>query len=196
MNEQNATTTCDVPALWMEHKTALYHYILKRVNDREMAEDILQEVLLKVYHFCLTKSGVRNLRSWLFQIAQNTITDVYRHNQKVKTTDSFPIVAEEDEQQAFQEALPYILPMLDFLPEAYARPLKMADIDGMKQAEVATALGLTLTAAKSRIQRGRELLKAEFITCCHFETDKNGNLISFDIKESCKPLQELKKKNS
>lgn len=129
-----------------------------------------------------------------FSNCTKPLTDWHRQNAKIKTTNAFPALIEDDDAQAFQEALPYILPMLDFLPEAYARPLKMADIDGMKQAEVAAALKLSLSAVKSRIQRARELLKAEFITCCHFETDRNGNLLSFAVKDSCKPLQNLKLK--
>ena len=62
-----------------------------------------------------------------------------------------------------------------------------------KKVDMAKKLNLGLPATKSRIQRARQLLKAEFITCCHFETDTQGNLISFEIKESCEPLQKIKK---
>ena len=102
-------------------------------------------------------------------------------------------VVEQEDNAAFLEAQQYILPMLAFLPEEYAKPLKMYDIDNKKQADIARELNLTLSATKSRIQRARQLLKAEFITCCRFETDKQGNLISFQIKASCEPLQNLKK---
>ena len=65
-DSDNKIPNCDVPALWLEHKTALKGYIYKRVADEDLVNDILQEVLLKVYNFCLSKSGVRNVRSWLF----------------------------------------------------------------------------------------------------------------------------------
>ena len=83
--------------------------------------------------------------------------------------------------------------MLDFLPKKYAVPLKMADIEGLKQADIAQKLNMNLSATKTRIQRARQLLKSEFGTCCHFETDKKGIIISFDIKDSCEPLQKVKK---
>jgi RNA polymerase sigma-70 factor, ECF subfamily len=186
--------SCDVPAIWLEHKKELFNFILKRVKDRQLSEDILQEVLMKVYKFCLSKSGVRNLRSWLFQIAQNTITDHYRKSSKF-TDRELPDIAEEDENMAFKEAVNFIEPMLGFLPEDYSIPLKMADIDGLKQAEIAHRLGLSIPATKSRIQRARQLLKAEFVTCCNFETDAQGNLVSFDIKASCTPLLNYREKN-
>ncbi|HSI70084.1 MAG TPA: RNA polymerase sigma factor SigZ [Gillisia sp.] len=187
--------SCDVPAIWQDHKNELFSFILKRVKDRELSEDILQEVLMKVYKFCLSKRGVRNLRSWLFQIAQNTITDHYRSSSKF-TDSEVPDVAEEDENMAFKEAVNFIEPMLGFLPEEYAVPLRMADIDGLKQAEIAQKLSLSLPATKSRIQRARQLLKAEFVTCCNFETDAQGNLVSFDIKATCTPLLNYHKKNN
>lgn len=186
-------TNCDVPALWQEHKNELRNFILKRVKDQDLTNDILQDVLMKVYNFCISKSGVRNIRSWLFQIAQNTITDHYRKQSKFTDIDSLTEIENEDQNVAFSEATKYILPMLDFLPKKYAVPLKLADIDNMKQADIAQKLNLSLPATKSRIQRARQLLKSEFITCCHFKTDKQGNLISFEIKDSCEPLQKVKK---
>jgi len=186
-------TNCDVPALWQEHKNELRNFIQKRVKDQELTNDILQGVLMKVYNFCISKSGVRNIRSWLFQIAQNTIIDHYRKQSKFTDLDNLNEIETEDQNVAFSEATNYILPMLDFLPKEYAVPLKLADIDNMKQADIARKLNLSLPATKSRIQRARQLLKAEFITCCHFETDTQGNLISFNIKDSCEPLQKVKK---
>lgn len=186
-------TNCDVPALWQEHKNELRKFILKRVRDQDLTNDILQDVLMKVYNFCISKSGVRNIRSWLYQIAQNTIIDHYRKQKKSTDLDNLNKLENEDQNVAFNEATNYILPMLDFLPKKYAEPLKLADIDNMKQADIAKKLKLGLPATKSRIQRARKLLKAEFITCCHFETDAQGNLISFEIKDSCKPLQKVKK---
>lgn len=192
-SETPITTYCDVPSLWQAHKDALRSFILKRVKDQDLADDILQETLLKVYKHCTEKTGVKNIRSWLFQIAYNNIMDHYRNQTKYSNNETFPELIAEETNEAYQDALNYILPMLAFLPEDYSTPLKMADIDGLKQADIAKKLGLTLTAVKSRIQRGRNLLKAEFMTCCHFETDKKGNIIAFSIKESCAPLQKHKK---
>lgn len=183
---------CDVPSLWIEHKNELRNFIYKRVKDEDLTNDILQEVLIKVYNFCISKSGVKNIRSWLFQIAQNTIIDNYRRQSKFIQQEAEFDLADEDENMAFKDAVNYILPMLDFLPVKYAEPLKLADIDGLKQADIAQKIGLNLSATKSRIQRARQLLKEEFVTCCFFETDKQGNIISFEIKDSCKPLQKIK----
>lgn len=179
---------CNVPEIWLEHKKELRNFIYKRVKDQDLANDILQEVLVKIYNFCLKGGGVKNLRSWLFQIARNSIIDHYRKNKKFSGNE-VPEIAGEDENIAYKEAVVYIEPILNFLPEEYAIPLKMADLEGMKQAEIAEKLSLTIPAVKSRIQRARKLLKAEFVTCCDLETDARGNIISFEIKDSCTPLR-------
>lgn len=184
-----AQANCDVSGLWTEHKDALYRFILKRTRDEDHAKDILQEVLMKVYGFCMNKSGVGNVRSWLFQIAHNCIIDHIRKHGK--TSNNVPDVVADEESHVYQEAEEFLLPIIGFLPEAYAVPLRMSDIEGIKQAEIAQRLGLNLSATKSRIQRARQMLKEEFITCCHLETDRQGNLVSFQIKDSCKPLQQL-----
>ncbi len=59
-------TNCDVPALWLAHKNELRNFILKRVKDQDLTNDILQDVLMKVYKFCISKSGVRNIRELAF----------------------------------------------------------------------------------------------------------------------------------
>ncbi|RYZ49192.1 MAG: hypothetical protein EOP49_16885, partial [Sphingobacteriales bacterium] len=104
---------CNVPALWQEHKEALYYFILKRVHDEPTAKDISQEVLIKVYNFCVTKSGVRNVRSWLFQIAQNAIVDHYRKNKRNIPTETFHDAEEESEVSAMKDAAEFILPMIN-----------------------------------------------------------------------------------
>ena len=191
-SKENIQVNCDVPSLWEEHKLMLKSYIFKRVKDPDLTDEILQEVLLKVYGFCIRTSGVKNIRSWLFQIAHNCIIDNYRKYNKFPDVE-LPEEIQEDENLAFKDAVEYLEPLLGFLPPEYAIPLKLSDIDGLKQAEVAKQLDLSLSATKSRIQRARVLLKEEFITCCHLETDASGNLISFEVKASCKPLQQLKK---
>jgi len=184
---------CDVPALWQEHKEALYYYILKRVHDEPTAKDISQEVIIKVYNFCLSKSGVRNVRAWLYQIAHNAIVDYYRKNKRDIATDTFNETAEEEEVSAFKDAAEFILPMINLLPEMYAAPLRMSDVDGKKLKDIAEELGLELNAVKQRVSRARKHLKDVFTECCLMELDEQGRLVSFDIRPDCGVLQRYKK---
>lgn len=184
---------CDVPALWQEHKEALYYFILKRVKDEPTAKDISQEVLIKVYNFCLAKSGVRNVRSWLFQIAHNAIIDYARKHKRDVTTDTFHEAVDEENGSAFKEAAEFILPMINLLPELYATPLRLSDVDGVKLKDIAAQLNLGLPAVKQRVSRGRKLLKDVFTECCLLELNDKGRLVSFEIRPDCGALQRYKK---
>jgi RNA polymerase sigma-70 factor, ECF subfamily len=189
-------TNCDVPQLWLDHKDALKAYLRKRVDDPDQVNDILQEVLLKVYTFCLSKTGIKNVRSWLFQIAQHALIDTVRNNKRLVKMEEDPELSLEERdsaQEAYQEAVEYILPMINLLPSHYAVPLRLADVEGIKQTEIARQLNLGISATKSRIQRARGMLKDLFAECCQMEMDGQGRLLTFDIKPDCRSLQAYKK---
>lgn len=180
--------SCSIPDIWSEHKQVLRNYIKKRVYDEALTDDILQEVIIKLYNSCSSAAGVKNLRAWLFTIAHNTIIDHFRKNKQ--SYQYLPGIADQSEAESFHEAATLVIPLLSFLPEEYAEPLKLSDIDGLKQNDIASRLGLSLTATKSRIQRARQMLKNKFLICCELEVNKDGGLISASPKQSCKPLQE------
>lgn len=180
-------TYTDASALWSDYKNEMLFYILKKIKDKEIANDLSHEVLMKIYNSCCSNTEIRNVRSWMFQIAHNTTIDYLKKENKF--TDEITDVIEKDENNSYQEVEELIKPLIKLLPEKYAVPLLLADIEELKQAEVSKKINLSLTATKSRIQRARKLLKEKIIECCNLELDEKGNLLSLEIKQSCAPLQ-------
>jgi RNA polymerase sigma-70 factor, ECF subfamily len=187
-------TTCDVPKFWLEYKDMVYSYILKHTKDNDLAQDLTQEVLLKVYRFCLSRSGVKNERSWLFEIARNTIMDHYR---KHKQTVSCEALEESDESPAtvdvYKSMADYIEPLLTCLPDMYRQPLQL-DLEGVDQKEIARRLGLELPTAKSRVQRARKLMKEQLFECLYLDLDADGKVTGFASKPGCKTLEIFEQK--
>jgi len=184
----------DISSLWLEYKNGLKYYIFKKVKNEEIANDLSHEVLMKVYNSCCSSVNIKNVRSWMFQIAHNTTIDYLKKQNKF--TDNVPENYDNDDYDVYQEANEIVKPLMQLLPEKYATPLQLSDIEELKQKEVAQKLNLSLTATKSRIQRARNLLKEKIIECGNLEKDEKGNLISLGIKSNCKPIQKsLKKKN-
>ena len=131
----------------------------------------------------------------MFQIAHNTTIDYLKKQNKF--TNKVPENYDDDYYNVFQEANEVIKPLIQLLPDKYAIPLHLSDIEEFKQKEVAQKLNLSLTATKSRIQRARNLLKEKIIECGNLEKDEKGNLISLEIRSDCKPIQKsLRKKNN
>lgn len=184
---------CNIFEVWEEYKSSLLGYIKKRVTDDDDAKDILQDVLLKSYQYCSNGKTVLYLKSWLYKITQNTIIDYHKKNNKT-TSFTLDIVEGNNEKSIVGEASDYIKALLRLLPNDYATPLYMSDIDGMEQKIIAEKLGLTLSNTKSRIQRARVKLKERFLECCIVSFGESGEMISFDIKPQCTELQIEKNK--
>ena len=184
----------DISSLWLEYKNGLKYYIFKKVKNEEIANDLSHEVLMKVYNSCCSSVNIKNVRSWMFQIAHNTTIDYLKKQNKF--TVNVPENYDNDDYDVYQEANEIVKPLMQLLPEKYAIPLQLSDIEELKQKEVAQKLNLSLTATKSRIQRARNLLKEKIIECGNLEKDEKGNLISLGIRSDCKPIQKsLRKKN-
>jgi RNA polymerase sigma-70 factor, ECF subfamily len=184
---------CDVPALWNEYQERLLAFIKKRVKDPDDANDIHQDVLVKVYNFCQHKSGVRNINSWLFQIAQNTIADYYKSRGKFAEAQGQEPPGQEDSDAVLKEAAAYVMPLIGLLPVEYAEPLILSDIQNLKQKDIAAQLGLSLSATKSRVQRARQLLKAEFSECFIIQYGRSGSIVDIYLKDNCAPIQREKR---
>jgi len=178
--------------IWTESKDKLFGYVLSRFKNRALAEEVTQEVLLKIHKSCCSDREISNLNSWLYQIAHHASLDIVKRETKHGQLDQ---TDENDSSSIAWEELSFFLePLINFLPEKYAIPLKMADLENIPQKEIAAKLGLGLSATKSRIQRARLQLKEEILACFNLETDKNGIPISFELKDNCSPLKRVKKK--
>ena len=82
--------------------------------------------------------------------------------------------------------------MVESLPDDYRQALLLTEYEGLTQRELAERLGLSVSGAKSRVQRAREKLKEMLLDCCHFEFDRLGRVIDYQPKYACFTNQECK----
>jgi RNA polymerase sigma-70 factor (ECF subfamily) len=173
--------------IWDEFSSVLRTFISRRVSNPSQAEDILQEVFIKIHsNIELLKENTK-IRSWIYQITRNTIIDYYR-KQKIKTEDidaaafeekeTFHAIDEMIEAGPAQEVAAGLRGMIDELPEKYSQALYLVEFEGLSQVELAKRLGISVSGAKSRVQRGRQLLRDSLMKCCHFELDRYGTIIN------------------
>jgi RNA polymerase sigma-70 factor, ECF subfamily len=185
----DAACGCVAP-VFLEYEDRLRAFIGKRVKDKSQTDDLAHQVLLKLYAHCEQIPKVQHLKGWLYQITRNTMHDFFRENSRLVGLSPGEDLPAETEDAFAQEMLELVRPLIGLLPPEYAQPLLLSDLEGVPQKEVAKKLGLGLSATKSRIQRGREKLRALFTECCHLELDRQGNLIRAEIRSDCKPLQQ------
>ena len=168
--------------IYSDFDTRLKSFTLRRVSDPNAAEDVLQEVYLKIHSHIQDVRDTERLESWIYRIARNAITDYYRRTRPQDELSESVAAPALDEPDAVSELAPSVRDMLRCLPSKYRRPLEMTELEGLTQVEVAGRLQISVSAAKSRVQRAREKLKAAFLDCCHFEFDRLGNVISFQAR--------------
>jgi RNA polymerase sigma-70 factor (ECF subfamily) len=184
----------EVSSLWIEYKSGLKYYILKKIKNEDLADELSHEVLMKIYKSCCSGNEIKNIRSWMYQIAHNTVIDHLKKEDKF--ADEVTEILGVDEINTYEDVEEFVEPLIKLLPEKYAAPLLLSDIEGINQIEVSKKMNLSLTATKSRIQRARKLLKEKIIECSNLEINAKGNPISIEIKPDCEPLKKKLRKNN
>lgn len=173
-------------AIWDTFDAGLRRFILKRISDRGAAEDVLQEVYLRIHSRIATLRDRRKLHGWIYQIAHNAITDYYRSS---KATTELPEALSPpeapDDNDAARELAPSVRAMIDTLPDKYRQALILTEYQGLTQEQMARQLGLSVSGAKSRVQRAREKLKDMLLACCHFQLDRRGNILTYQPRCRC-----------
>jgi RNA polymerase sigma-70 factor (ECF subfamily) len=168
----------EVERIWKEYGNNLRHFIEKRVSDKSALDDILQDVFIKIHSGIDKLEDSSRIQSWLYQIARNTIIDYYRTR---RITEELPeeIGYEANDNDVMGELSECLGPMIQALPETYKEAVELFELEGIDQEQIADRLGLSLSGAKSRVQRGRRKLKEMLLDCCHFEFDRRGSVIDF-----------------
>jgi RNA polymerase sigma-70 factor, ECF subfamily len=171
---------------WSDVASHLRGYIRTRLPDHFAAEDILQDVYLRAHTRLAKSDQPKNLEAWLFQIAKNAIVDHYRKLRPTEEVDDSLLAedAELDIEDA-EKLKASFRRMVQNLPEPYREAVTLTEIEGLTQRKLAGRLGISLSGAKSRVQRGREMLKKDLMECCEFEFDTRGKVIDYKPKGDC-----------
>ncbi len=171
------TSLQSVESVYTRFHARLRAFALHHVPDPAAADDILQDVYLKIHAHVQDLRDTDRLESWIFQVARNAIADHYRRTRpQAELPETLPAPVQEEPDTA-SELAASIRDMVRCLPPKYRQALELADLQGLSQAELAARLGLSLSGAKSRVQRARQKLKEAFLDCCHFEYDRYGRVI-------------------
>ena len=169
-------------------------FILRYVNDQSVADDILQEVFIKIHEKLGSLRDETKIHSWVFQIARNTIFDYFRERRlkfqeiekfDFENSDFQEVVDYKNERNLSDEITSGLRPLIESLPQKYAQALLLVEYKGMSQIELAKKLKITPSGAKSRVQRARQMVKDTLMNCCHYEFDKYGNVIGVRTTSCC-----------
>jgi RNA polymerase sigma-70 factor (ECF subfamily) len=163
--------------IWHEFAEKLGRYIRARVSDPATAEDILQDVFLRIQRRVGQLQDPAKLEGWIYLIARNAIIDHYRtRKETVEVPETLPAEPDSDDGE-LDELKASFRRMIYSLPEPYREAVILTEFRGLTQQKLADRLGISLSGAKSRVQRGRAQLKQMLDECCTFEFDRRGKVI-------------------
>jgi RNA polymerase sigma-70 factor (ECF subfamily) len=193
VSAQRTAAAPDAEVIWREFRDGLLGFIERRVRSREIAEDILQEVMLRIHRQADGIERAEAVGAWAHAITRNAIADHYRSAQvrrEVATGREIdPERAGEPEAEAPDargELAACVAPLLTRLPPNYREALVLTELEGLTQAEAALRLEISLSGAKARVQRGRAQLKELLLDCCHVELDRRGGITEYHARRgSC-----------
>jgi len=178
-------TSLPEPIQWADLRKRLCLFICNRTPNGDDAEDILQEVLLRVHTHLDTVQDIHKLESWVYQIARNSVIDYYRARRVVEELpEDLPVEEDEIAESAAESLAPALREIVESLPEICRDALMLTDYQGIPQANLARQLGVSQSTVKSRVQRGRQMVRDNLMNCCHFEFDRRGKVLDY-YKNCC-----------
>jgi RNA polymerase sigma-70 factor, ECF subfamily len=167
--------TLTTSAIWNNFNKELFRFIKKRVKDNDIANDLLQDIFVKIHLNLSTLKDTEKLTSWIYQITRNSILDYYKKNRRL--TEIPDNISEMEEPETFNDHFANCMkPFVDQLPQTYREAIFQTELGQLSQKEFAEKEDISYSGAKSRIQRGRKQLFEIFNECCQVSTDKYGNI--------------------
>jgi RNA polymerase sigma-70 factor (ECF subfamily) len=195
--------------LWHDVHDRLTAFVAQRVDDPADVADLVQTVFLRVHQHIASVADEQRLLPWLFQITRNAIADYYRAPVRrreiggdvadgaLDLPDEDRIVSEfpapdevaplqlsgsfsaSDEEPALRDLAGCVRPLVQLLPLPYREALTLVEFDGVPQVEVASQLGISVSGMKSRVQRGRLMLRDGLVACCDISRSATGGVLDF-----------------
>lgn len=157
------------------HLDAMYNFALRLTSDPSDAEDLVQDTIVKAYRFFSSYEKGTNAKAWLFRILKNSYINNYRKKSKQPNQVDYDEVStfyetiraertdtSDLEDKMFRDLIDDdISHALDELPEDFRTVVLLCDVEGFTYEEIANMLDVPIGTIRSRLHRGRNLLKAQ-----------------------------------
>jgi RNA polymerase sigma-70 factor (ECF subfamily) len=159
----------------MPHLDAMYNFAIRLTTDPTEAEDLVQDTIVKAFRFFNSYEKGTNAKAWLFRILKNSYINNYRKKSKQphqvdydEVSSYYETVRSEQSDTTDMEDIMYrdmlddqVTRALQRLPEDFRTVVLLCDVEGFTYEEIANMLDVPIGTIRSRLHRGRNLLRAE-----------------------------------
>ena len=185
----------DAEAAWSDLHARLRAFVARRVPDPHAADDIAQEILVRVHQRMGDLRDTERLDAWAYRIARNAIADHYRARgvsretpagDRLEDTIAAPLTDDDDDGDRVRAEMAACLsPMAKRLPDPYREAIELTDLGPLTQTAAAERLQLSVPGMKARVQRGRQKLRDMLLECCDVATDRRGRPTDYRPHRPC-----------
>lgn len=183
MSQENIALKHDVLPLWLRHESELRRWLVLRSPVKEEAQDLLQEVFIKVLRQGQKLTQVEQPRAWLFEVTRNTLIDrlriTHRHLPLPDDLEEWPAELDDPASTVDTLAQTCLARVLSELDASDREAIELCDLQGMTHAKYAQFKGVSLPAAKSRVQRARRRMREHMVQACQVSFNNQGQIEDF-----------------
>lgn len=169
---------------WQELQAKLRPFVARRVRSEADVDDVIQDVFLRIQRGLGALRDEERFGPWVYRVARSAVADHVRDAKRHVLSDEESLGAElpapepEDDGTVEREVASYIAPFVAMLRSPYREALTLTELEGLTQKQAAEMLGISHSGMKSRVQRGRQELRAALEDCCHIALDARGRVMS------------------
>jgi RNA polymerase sigma-70 factor (ECF subfamily) len=177
---------------WNRLRADIGRLVARRVPNVADIEDIIQEVLIRVWRHGSRLRDDERFGAWLSRVAHTAAADhlrsrgrhaLFAFDEERPPEVPVPPASATDDGQVMKGLIAAVLrPFVEQLPPHYREVITLSELEGLTHAAIAERLSLSVSGVKSRVQRGREQLKEMLERCCEFALDARGAPVSCQVR--------------
>ncbi|MEO1222586.1 MAG: sigma-70 family RNA polymerase sigma factor [Pseudomonadota bacterium] len=184
---------------WAEFSARLRRYVSRRVSPSHV-DDLTGDILVRLVANADKLSGSDKPLAWVHRVANNAIIDFHRRSvTEDRALEQAALLAEKPSEAANDAVASLsgcMIPFINRLAPHYAEALLLTEIGGLTQRAAAERLGLSVPGLKSRVQRGRLLLKQSVLRCCSVEASQSGRIVDYHRRSAAVRVSDLERTRS
>ncbi|MEO0073577.1 MAG: RNA polymerase sigma factor [candidate division WOR-3 bacterium] len=150
-------TEADFERLYREHSQKVFSTAYRITGNRPDAEDVTQEVFIRVFKKLHTFRGESAISTWIYRITVNRALDILRRRKHERTVPLDESLESISEPMGVMKLIEGTLPSM---PDGYRQVFVLHDIQGLRHCEIAKILGISEGASKSQLHRARAFLRS------------------------------------
>jgi RNA polymerase sigma-70 factor, ECF subfamily len=172
--------------IWNKFEQRLNAFIFQKVQDTDVAKDILQDVFEKIHMKIDSLRSRDKIESWLFSITRNAINDYFRKQKPQVAIEDDTLVATESQSDSKEGLIACLIPFFKQLPSPYKEVLYDYQFLHIPQKQIAINRNVAHSTIRSQVIRARKMLYDKFTCCCKEQLDGSDiSCINSQGKNSC-----------